>query len=260
MTSLRPLHRFNDTDSVLVVTDLATPLGAACARRMAGEWICFVAGGPPGPATDAAEAEIQRVRALHRITETPIILREDPARGGAHKILDTAIQQFGHVDTIIAVAQPERGIPAVAMTPLMSMMRCSLEVLARQRSGHLILALDSTASLRPLPPIGQARLEAAFESLVQTSARAHLGDNIRINGIVAEPRNDAGSHSYMLMTGSTDNGSSMYSHNAATGIISMLSSSEGQTTTGKLHRISVTHKNFPSGNSGALAVKVRPSP
>lgn len=260
MTVPRSSHHLSEAAPVTVVTDLATPLGAACARRTAGESVHFVAGGTPGPETDAAEVEIFRVRTLHRITENPIILRENPATDGAHKILEKTLKHFGHIDTIIAVAQPERGIPAMAMAPLMGMMRCSLDVLARQRSGQLILALDSTANLRPLPPIGQARLEAAFESLIQTSARAHLGDNIRINGISVEPRNDRGSHDYMLTTGSFSNGFSTYNYlNAATGVVSMLCGHGGKAITGKLFRINTPQKSSPSEPSGALPEQLRSS-
>ena len=251
---------FPDDAPVTVVTDVATPLGAAAARRAAGKRIHLVAGGTPGQKTDDAETEILRVRALHRIVELPVVLRETIAAEGARRVLETAVQKFGRIDTIVAVAQPEREIPAVAMAPLMSMLRCSLDVLAAQRSGQLILALDSTAAVRPLPPIGQARLEAAFESLIQTTMRAHRGDNIRINGISVEPRNDIRSTDYMLTTGSFGNGHAAYNYlNTATSVISMLCGPDGQSTVGKLFRVNTPQKTSQLRHPGALPEHCRSS-
>lgn len=88
--------------TVAVVTGIASPIGQAVARRLAGECHRLVFSDPDPKAARPVLAEVERIRQLHGFEIDPVFVEADAATDeGAQTIFRTAIDTFGQVDSVV---------------------------------------------------------------------------------------------------------------------------------------------------------------
>ncbi len=228
--------------AAVVVTDVASPLGAAMSHRLAAETTSLVLGGRPGAATDAAMANVKRIRALHRMSTDPILVETDPSTSsGAEAVVAAAVDAFGRVDGVIHAVEASRGGAHVALSPLSAMLKQGLNMM--KAGGRLILAIEvSGVDCRACDNVEEA-IDTVFESIVRTSARLHFDDDLCVNGILLGEAATAADQSFVLASGIRRNGAQVGStplssaRTAAAGVAAMLASATSCGITGQVFRI-----------------------
>lgn len=231
--------------SALLIADVSCPLGLSIARRIAAEAMAPVCVSSDPKTASGVDDEIARVRDLNGLEPAlPVLhvdLTTDAGAIGAVAAVKTA---YDRIDAAVIALRPGAGSPAAALGPLLPLLRASTAAMASQPAGKILLALDlGSASGATLSAAARARLDAAFETLVRATARVHFKHDLCVNGLLVDPREDAGDHALLLAGGAPINGAASTvgkvaaARAAAAGVVSMLASQTGCGITGQVFRI-----------------------
>lgn len=187
--------------TVAVVTGIASPIGQAVARRLAGECRRLVFSDPDRKAAHTVLAEVERIRTLHGFEIEPVFVEADAATDeGAHAVFRAAIDTFGQIDAAVINGEitvrnsDGDGALAISLDAFVPAVRASGAALRLQSEGSVVL----TALMGGAWPgaLGGAAREAAVSSLsafVHAAASALHGRGLTLNGVALEDpeRDDA---------------------------------------------------------------------
>jgi NAD(P)-dependent dehydrogenase (short-subunit alcohol dehydrogenase family) len=180
--------------TVAVVTGIASPIGQAVARRLAGECRRLVFSDPDRKGARPVLAEVERIRQLHGFDVEPVFVEADAATDeGAHAIYHTALDAFGRVDSVVINGEitvrngDGDGALSISLDAFVPAVRVGGAALKREGEGSIVL----TALMGGAWPgnLGAAAREVAVSSLsafVYAAASALHGCGLALNALALE--------------------------------------------------------------------------
>ncbi len=180
--------------TVAVVTGMASPIGQAVARRLAGECRCLVLSDPDPRAARPVLDEVERIRTLHGFDTDPVFVEADAATDeGARAAVCAAVQTFGQVDSVIVNGAltvrngDGDGALAISLDAFVPAVRMGGSALKRKGEGNLVLtALMGGAWPGDLGAAARETAVSSFTAFVHAAARALHGRGITLNGVALE--------------------------------------------------------------------------
>jgi len=180
--------------TVAVVTGIASPIGQAVARRLAGECCRLVLSDPDPKAARPVLAEVERIRQLHGLEIEPVFVEADAATDeGVRAIFHTAIDIFGRVDSVVVNGEitvrngDGDGALSISLDAFVPAIRMGGATVKRKGEGSIVL----TALMGGAWPgnLGEAARETAVSSLsafVYAAASALHGRGLALNALALE--------------------------------------------------------------------------
>jgi hypothetical protein len=230
--------------ATVVLSDLASPLAGAIARRLASQTGSMIVASAEAREARIALAELERVRLISgQYGQLSFQHLDASTDSGAARLLEEAKADNLPVDAVIHVAAPNRRDPANTLIPLVPMLQRGCEVLGMQDSGRIVLVLDLTGTSASAYSSGaRARMDMLFETLIRAAAHTHYAKSLCVNGVIVQPGKSQADCSFALSTGpgasrGAFRNASADVHSAAAGVVELLASASSCGITGQVFRI-----------------------
>ena len=180
--------------TVAVVTGIASPIGQAVARRLAGECHRLVFSDPDRKAARPVLDEVERIRQLHGFEIEPVFVEADAATDeGANNTFRAAIEAFGRVDSVIINGEVTvrngdgDGALSISLDAFVPAVRTGSSALQRQSEGSIVLtALMAGAWPGDLGAAARETAVSSFSAFVHAAASTFHGRGIALNGVALE--------------------------------------------------------------------------
>jgi NAD(P)-dependent dehydrogenase (short-subunit alcohol dehydrogenase family) len=230
--------------ATVVLSDLASPLAGAIARRLASQTGSMIVASAEVREARIALAELERVRLISgQYGQLSFHQLDASTESGAAQLLEEAKSDPLPVDAVIHVAAPNRRDPANSLRPLLPMLQRGCEVLGMQDSGRIVMVLDLTGTSASAYSSGaRTRMDLLFETLIRAKAHANYAKSLCVNGVIVQPGKSQADCSFALSTGpgaspGAFRNASADVHSAAAGVVELLASASSCGITGQVFRI-----------------------